>query len=69
MGLEPTNLLTASQALYQLSYAPLSCSASVLLSIPDSSSELCPNEPLAPILTKQTAAQSHTGSCAVAREQ
>jgi hypothetical protein len=22
MGLEPTNLLTASQALYQLSYAP-----------------------------------------------
>jgi len=23
MGLEPTNLLTASQALYQLSYAPV----------------------------------------------
>jgi hypothetical protein len=25
MGLEPTNLLTASQALYQLSYAPVAC--------------------------------------------
>ena len=26
MGLEPTNLLTASQALYQLSYAPVAFS-------------------------------------------
>jgi hypothetical protein len=26
MGLEPTNLLTASQALYQLSYAPAGAS-------------------------------------------
>ena len=27
MGLEPTDLLTASQALYQLSYAPVAGSA------------------------------------------
>jgi hypothetical protein len=29
MGLEPTNLLTASQALYQLSYAPVACVSQV----------------------------------------
>jgi hypothetical protein len=33
MGLEPTNLLTASQALYQLSYAPVA--ARRVLSPPD----------------------------------
>ena len=29
-GLEPSNLLTASQALYQLSYAPEGCQHSIL---------------------------------------
>jgi hypothetical protein len=31
MGLEPTNLLTASQALYQLSYAPVAPGQSLSL--------------------------------------
>jgi hypothetical protein len=30
MGLEPTNLLTASQALYQLSYAPVAADPKIL---------------------------------------
>jgi hypothetical protein len=34
MGLEPTNLLTASQALYQLSYAPVAAQRTFLRAIP-----------------------------------
>ena len=33
MGLEPTNLLTASQALYQLSYAPVAPARSRFLDL------------------------------------